>query len=101
MSSVGSGASPTRLRIGVDAMGSDRGCEPVVLGVRLALKNVAAEVERFILAGDEAVLRPLLRRNKRLGTCRTPPYTAKRRDLSCVVTRRLSPPPPSIGGFGS
>lgn len=63
MSSVGSGASPTRLRIGVDAMGSDRGCEPVVLGVRLALKNVAAEVERFILAGDEAVLRPLLRRN--------------------------------------
>ena len=52
-----------RLRIGIDAMGSDGGPEQVVAGVRLALQAVDGAVERFVLAGDEAVLRPLLRRN--------------------------------------
>ncbi len=52
-----------RLRIGVDAMGSDGGSEQVVAGVRLASETVGGAVERFVLAGDEAVLRPLLRRN--------------------------------------
>ena len=52
-----------RLHIGIDAMGSDGGPEQVVAGVRLALETVGGAVERFVLAGDEAVLRPLLRRN--------------------------------------
>ena len=52
-----------RLRIGIDVMGSDGGSEQVVAGVRLALQAVDGAVERFVLAGDEAVLRPLLRRN--------------------------------------
>lgn len=52
-----------RLRIGIDAMGSDGGSEQVIVGVRLASQAVGGAVERFVLAGDEAVLRPLLRRN--------------------------------------
>lgn len=52
-----------RLRIGIDAMGSDGGSEQVIAGVRSALETVGGAVERFVLAGDEAVLRPLLRRN--------------------------------------
>ena len=52
-----------RLRIGIDAMGSDGGPEQVVAGVRLASETVGGAVERFVLAGDEAVLKPLLRRN--------------------------------------
>ena len=52
-----------RLRIGIDAMGSDGGSEQVIVGVRLASQAVGGAVERFVLAGDEAVLKPLLRRN--------------------------------------
>lgn len=52
-----------RLRIGIDAMGSDGGPEQVIAGVRLVLEAVGGAVERFVLAGDGAVLRPLLRRN--------------------------------------
>ena len=45
-----------RLRVGIDAMGSDGGPEQVVAGVRLASETVGGAVERFVLAGDEAVL---------------------------------------------
>ena len=51
------------LRIGIDAMGSDCGSGQIVSGVRLALKSVGEVVDRFVLVGDDAVLRPLLRRS--------------------------------------
>ena len=43
-----------RLRIGIDAMGSDGGPEQVIAGVRLASETVGGAVERFVLAGDGA-----------------------------------------------
>lgn len=52
-----------RLRIGIDAMGSDSGSDAVVAGVRLTLEAVGSAVERFVLVGDEVVLAPLLRRS--------------------------------------
>ena len=52
-----------RLRVGIDAMGSDGGSEQVVAGVRLAAEAIGDAVERYVLVGDEAVLKPLLRRN--------------------------------------
>ena len=59
-----------RLRVGIDAMGSDGGPEQVVVGVRLALRAVGGAIERFVLIGDEAVLKPLLRRNGLQGSPR-------------------------------
>ena len=52
-----------RLHVGIDAMGSDGGSEQVVAGVRLAAEAIGDAVERYVLVGNEAVLKPLLRRN--------------------------------------
>ncbi len=49
------------MRIVVDAMGGDHGCEAVVKGVQLALQSLA-QITELHLVGNEAELRPVLDR---------------------------------------
>jgi glycerol-3-phosphate acyltransferase PlsX len=55
---------PQPVRISLDAMGGDSGPGVVVSGAALALERHPGL--RFIMAGDEAVLRPLLAQHERL-----------------------------------
>ncbi|MBC9868080.1 MAG: phosphate acyltransferase PlsX [Opitutae bacterium] len=50
--------------IAVDAMGSDLGPSEVISGLKLALKQLPQGQENFILVGQEAVIKPLLRQEK-------------------------------------
>ena len=57
-----------RTVISIDAMGGDRGPEPVLDGLQLALKE--SPDLRFIVHGDAALLEPLIERRPQLaGTC--------------------------------
>lgn len=56
------GVSPSS--IAVDVMGSDLGPSEVIAGLKLALKKLPHRPENFILVGQEAVIKPLLRQEK-------------------------------------
>ena len=55
---------PDPVRISLDAMGGDSGADIVIAGAALALERHPAL--RFVMAGDEAVVRPLLDKHPRL-----------------------------------
>ena len=50
-----------RASIAVDVMGSDMGPPEIIAGVGLALKNPNHPAHNYILVGDEAVLKPILK----------------------------------------
>lgn len=54
-------------RIVVDAMGSDYGPEQIVAGIRLALETEAHRMAKLFIAGNGAVLNPILKQNGLLG----------------------------------
>ena len=62
--------------IAVDAMGSDLGPGEVIAGVGLALKNLKHPPERFILVGDEAILKKHLEEEGLAGSPRIQTYHA-------------------------
>lgn len=88
------------MRIVVDVMGGDHGCDVVVEGVQMALANYPG-ITRLHLVGDESHIRPALRRaglaDARIAVLHAPevltmedkPLDALRRKKDCSMTKAI------------